>query len=378
MSKKITDINDIARVCSTCGNCLHACPVYNAQLIEPNSPRGKINLVKALMDGRLEPGKLNTDFMYHCVLCGSCENICPNGVEFTNMMVTYRNKLSEGKKIPLVKKGILYLYQSIIFKKFVWAVDIIAKTPLRQKLGVPRRLKTSKRKLFAPKGEGKKHDILLFPGCVLTYFYPQVTEKILTFLRGKGFSVVLPKNLQCCGSPYMTQGWQKEFDKLKKKNSRIFDAYDFKYLVVPCGTGVKAFRNYYELKGVEILDLTEFIFRFIPHAKLREDALTGREGKITYHDPCHALKSLKIDKEPRHFMKQLGDKFVDDKSALCCGFGGIFSVGFPSTSKKILNRKEDKLNEIGAETVVTSCPGCFMQLREKLPQDVKFFIDLFE
>ena len=79
----------------------------------------------------------------------------------------------------------------LIFKKFVWAVDIIAKTPLRQKLGVPRRLKTSKRKLFAPKGEGKQYDILLFPGCVLTYFYPQVTEKILTFLRGKGFSVVL-------------------------------------------------------------------------------------------------------------------------------------------------------------------------------------------
>jgi len=70
--------------------------------------------------------------------------------------------------------------------------------------------------------------------------------------------------------------------------------------------------------------------------------------------------------------------FIDDKSALCCGFGGIFSVGFPSTSKEILKRREKKLNELGADVVVTACPGCYLQLREQLSQEVLFFIDLFE
>jgi glycolate oxidase iron-sulfur subunit len=62
---------------------------------------------------------------------------------------------------------------------------------------------------------------------------------------------------------------------------------------------------------------------------------------------------------------------------LCCGFGGIFSIGFPSTSKKILKRKEESLREMGAGTVVTACPGCYLQLRESLPRRVLFFIDLF-
>jgi Fe-S oxidoreductase len=70
---------------------------------------------------------------------------------------------------------------------------------------------------------------------------------------------------------------------------------------------------------------------------------------------------------------------VDDKSALCCGFGGIFSVGFPTTSKKILDRRKDKLNEIGAETVVTACPGCYLHLKENLnDKEVKFFSDMFD
>jgi glycolate oxidase iron-sulfur subunit len=79
-------------------------------------------------------------------------------------------------------------------------------------------------------------------------------------------------------------------------------------------------------------------------------------------------------------MNRLGEDFIfiDDKSELCCGFGGIFSVGFPSTSKKILKRKQEKLNELGVDTVVTACPGCYLQLKENLTQEVKFFIDLFE
>ena len=77
-------------------------------------------------------------------------------------------------------------------------------------------------------------------------------------------------------------------------------------------------------------------------------------------------------------MKQFEKGFVDDKSELCCGFGGIFSVGFPNTSKKILDRREKYLKETGADIVFTSCPGCYMQLRENLSYDVRFFIELFD
>jgi glycolate oxidase iron-sulfur subunit len=385
--KKITDIDEIAAVCSDCGNCLHSCPVYNAELTEPNSPRGKVNLVKGLRDGRLEPGRLNREFLYRCMLCGSCQHTCTKGVVFTEMMMQYRAEAAGGKKIPFLKKAILYFYQSFLLKKMTWVVDIVAKTPLRKKLSVPRRRKGALKTILNKKpSRDVEYDILFFPGCVLTMFYPEVAVKTVRFLESRGYSVVVPKGLECCGFPFLSQGWTEKYKRLRKKNMDVFSGYRFKYLVVPCGTGVMTFKEHYGLDGVgdfKIYELTEFFYEHIRDAVVHKEGIKGPgvpERKVTWHDPCHHLKSLGIADAPRHFMKQMGDDFVDDTSALCCGFGGVFSVGFPSTSRKILNRKETKLNELGVGTVVTACPGCYLQLRESLTpeKDVKFFIDLFE
>jgi glycolate oxidase iron-sulfur subunit len=384
--KKIKTIDEIAAACSDCGNCLHACPVYNTQWIEPNSPRGKVNLIKALTNGKLEPNPLNKKFIYHCLLCGSCRYICTNEVDFVEMMIHYRNIASKGRKIPFLKKIILFFYQSLIFKKFTGMIDLLARTPLRKKLLIPRRRPAKLKKIVSKGKDSKQHeyDILLFPGCVLTHFYPEIIEKTYRLLKKKGFSVVIPKQLECCGFPYKSQGWDRKFLSFRKKNRKLFARFTFKYLVVPCGTGVMTFKNYYDLKGVEIYELTEFFYKFIKNAavKVNDDieSAWSKTKRLTWHDPCHHLKSLGIEEAPRFFMNRLGKNFIfiDDKSELCCGFGGIFSVGFPSTSKKILKRKQEKLNELGVDTVVTACPGCYLQLKENLTQEVKFFIDLFE
>jgi glycolate oxidase iron-sulfur subunit len=374
-------IDEIASVCSSCGNCLFSCPVYNAELVEPLSPRGRINIIKSIMDGNLKPTGSTQKFIYQCALCGGCENTCTKGVEFTDMMIDYRNEAAKGRKIPFIKKVILYFYQSVLFKKFSGLVDILARTPLRRKLGIPRRRKANLKKLLTRKPEQERYDILFFPGCVNTYFYPEIIGKSLSVLEKHGYSVVVPEGLVCCGFPYISQGWKEKFFKLRGTNVKRFEDFRFKYLVVPCSTGVMTFRKYYELedeaRDFEVYEMTEFFYKFIKDAEVAKGMREG--GKVTWHDPCHSIKSLGIEDAPRHYMKQAGEKFMDDKSALCCGFGGIFSVGFPSTSKKILKRKNDKLDEMGSDTVVTGCPGCYMHLRENLPEgkEVKFFSDLF-
>jgi glycolate oxidase iron-sulfur subunit len=302
------------------------------------------------------------------------------------MMIYYRNIASRGRKIPILKKSILFFYQSIIFKKFTGIINLLARTPLRKKLLIPRRRPAKLKKIVAAGTDSRQHeyDILLFPGCVLIHFYPEIIEMTYRLLKKKGFSVVIPKHLECCGFPYKSQGWDKKFLSFRKKNRKLFSRFTFKYLVVPCGTGVMTFRDYYDLKGIEIYELTEFFYKFIKIAavKVNNDLESAgiKTKRITWHDPCHHLKSLAIEEAPRFFMNRLGEDFIfiDDKSELCCGFGGIFSVGFPSTSKKILKRKQEKLNELGVDTVVTACPGCYLQLKENLTQKVKFFIDLFE
>ncbi len=369
-------ISEIAKLCADCGTCQSACPVYQAELSEPNSPRGKVNLVKALHDGRLEANRRNRQLLYQCLVCGGCEHACPQGVEFTAMMIEHRNRVAGGRRIPWLKKAILFFYQGFVLRKLLWLPRIMAFTPLRKKLSLPSFRRANLKRITAGSPD-KDYDVLLFPGCVLTYFYPQKVVAIRNLLEKQGFSVLYPAGLHCCGFPYLSQGWGKKFASLKRKNERIFKRFRFQRIVVPCSTGVLAFKKYYDLPGSEILELGEFLYTHCPGAPVDTAFAEKLPGPLTYHDPCHNLKSLKLQKEARHFLEQFGDRYVDDPSALCCGFGGIFKVGFPSTSKKILDKKSSKLNELGAAAVVTSCPGCYMQLKENLDLPVHFFSDIF-
>ena len=368
-------IAEIARLCADCGTCQSACPVYQAELSEPNSPRGKVNLIKAVADGRLKANTRNRDLLYQCLVCGGCESACPNGVEFTHLMIDHRNRISGGSRIPWFKKIALFFYQGFILRKVLWLPRLLARTPMKKKFFLPSFQSANLNKIIS-RDRTKIYDVLLFPGCVLTYFYSKKIADIKTLLEKQGFSVAYPPKLQCCGFPYFSQGWKDKFSSLKDKNKKIFSSYKFKYLIVPCSTGVLAFKKYYELPGIEIFELGEFLFTHCRTAKI--DPSFGKDftGPFTYHDPCHNLKSLKLQKEARHFLEQFGQRFVNDDSALCCGFGGIFKVGFPSTSAKILSKKADKLTEIGVNAVVTSCPGCYMQLKESLPLPVYFFSDI--
>ncbi len=128
------NISDIARVCADCGNCLYSCPVYNAELTEPNSPRGKVNLLKGIIDGELSNSNISKKYIYQCVLCGSCEDTCTKGVNYVEMMINYRGLISKNKKIPLLKKIILTVYQSFIYKKMLFVLDIISIKYLKKKI----------------------------------------------------------------------------------------------------------------------------------------------------------------------------------------------------------------------------------------------------
>lgn len=370
-------IREIATLCADCGTCQSACPVYQAELTEPNSPRGKVNLAKALADGRLAPNARNRRLLYQCLVCGGCEHACPQGVEFTAMMIEQRNRAADGRRIPWLKKVILFFYQGFVLRKVLWLPRLLARTPLRRRLSLPA-FQWADLKKVTGGDRDREYDILLFPGCVFTHFYPRKTVEIKELLEGLGFSVLVPRGLRCCGFPYLSQGWGEKFARLKGRNQAVFRRYRFKRIVVPCSTGVLAFRRHYDLPGVEVLELGEFMYSHCPDAATDPGFAARFSGRFTYHDPCHNLKSLKLKKEARHFLERFGARFVDDDSALCCGFGGIFKVGFPATSRRILERKEARLDELGATAVVTSCPGCYLQLKENLDVPVYFFSDLFK
>jgi len=369
-------ISEIARLCADCGTCQSACPVYQAELSEPNSPRGKVNLVKALDDGRLGANPRNRKLLYQCLVCGGCEQACPQGVEFNSLMIAHRNRISGGSRVPWLKKAVLFFYQGFILRRILWLPRLLARTPLKKKLSLPS-FQGGNLKKIVGRDRSREYDVLLFPGCVLTYFYPRKIVEIKSLLEKQGLSVLYPEGLRCCGFPYLSQGWGKKFASLKKKNEALFRRFRFKHIVVPCSTGVLAFKKYYDLPGIEIFELGEFLYKKSPGAAVDPEFAADLAAPFTYHDPCHNLKSLKLQKEARHFLRQFGARYLNDDSALCCGFGGIFKVGFPATAAKIMDKKSAKLGELGAGAVITSCPGCYLQLQANLDLPVYFFSDIF-
>ncbi len=374
MKDYIKEIEEYAKICADCGNCLQLCPVYNAELREPDSPRGKVNLIKELVKGNLENNKLNRDFVYRCVLCGSCEYVCTRGINYIDIMIKYRNLISKEKEIPKLKKFVLFFYKRKFLKIILPISDLFSKSFLKRFIPIPSRL--NKKRLKKDYDKDKLYDILIFPGCVLTNFYPDILVKIKDLFEKRGKTVVIPKDFSCCGFPHLSQGWKKEFEKLKKKNKDLLNQYKFKQIVIPCGTGVMTFKKYYDIKDSEIFELTEYLYKNFKDLEIDSDKFKNKN--ISFHHPCHTAKSLGIKEEPEYFMNILGKNFIQDDSMLCCGFGGLFSIGYPSTSNKILDKRVTTFKEKSVNTVFTSCPGCFFQLREKTDLNIEHIISLFK
>jgi glycolate oxidase iron-sulfur subunit len=368
-----TPLDKIAARCADCATCLSACPVYALEKREPDSPRGRINLMKALSDGRLRDTRAVREFLDRCLLCGSCQGACPAQVEYIALMTGARCRRVEHRGLPLLKRLMLEGMRPFPLKSVRNLAGLLTRTPLKRFFPFRRRQPVAP--VAAPKTTTET-DVLLFPGCVADHLAPELKSGVINLLQRLGFSVSVPEGLVCCGFPHLAQGWQRRFDRLRRRNTRVLAGHPFRWLVAPCATCVAALRNHYDFPaGTEIYELGDFLFRFRPDAPVNPEFASSL--RVTYHDPCHARHELKLGREPRHFLHRLGPRFIDDASNLCCGFAGSFRAAHPGLSKRILERRASRLREIGAEAVVTSCPGCYMQLGAGLDIPVHFITDIF-
>ncbi len=375
MNTDAVEINRLTSVCSDCGNCLYYCPVYNIELTEPDSPRGKINIIRSLIDGTLIHTPGNMDFVHRCLLCGSCEHNCSRGVEFTELIIKFRNHLSGGEKISLKKKLKLRLFHSPFLKKLMkipWIFPIKTYS-ISPESAISERSSNTKNK----KERSAEFDILLFPGCITNAFHPDISDKIIGLFEKKGFRVLLPEGTKCCGIPYREEGWERKFNNIKKKNLEIFSKYNFKYIIAPCGKGTYMIRKFYGIKNAEVMELSEFLYFHLKDLTINYSFL-GKNKKFTYHDPSYNINMLGIKKEPRYFLNKFGDQFIDDGTWMCCGYNGLVNINMKDISKKITDNYIKRLDELGVDAVVTSSSECYMHLINHFNGEVRFITDIFE
>lgn len=219
--------------------------------------------------------------------------------------------------------------------------------------------------------------VTLFITCLVDQLCPQVGVATVGILRRAGCEVVFDDRQTCCGQPAFNTGYRSEARKFAERFIEIFESTDAEYIVSPSGSCTAMVRHFHELfKGedawierAEKVSVRTFeLSAFLVNVLKREDLGAKFDGKLTWHDACHALRELGLKSEPRALLKNVaGAEFVELRNSdACCGFGGTFSVKFPEISTAILDEKIAAIEESGADAVVACDASCLMQIGGRL------------
>ena len=392
--------------CVRCGVCKALCPTYLEEATEGMSARGRIMLLRRLVEGELEPSKKLDDAMFSCMLCGACNKLCPLGIGVTDAVYRYRRDLrgfNNKRKVFTLGAKFAFKNASTAAKalKLLEAVGEILPIhklgPFRamremgiDSMGSPLRDDMSIFKVSRPKGR-----IAVFAGCAVNYLYPDIGRSLIRSLNTMSYEVILPKGEVCCGAPLMGLGLEDDARELAERNMTTFKKMKVEAVIGLCPTCVHFIKNEYKglvEDGIEnAVEVSQFFGDKIPPqpplvkgGSSLSDPPLGKGGsgggtpplKVVYHDPCHSVNHLEVKDEPRRILSSLGLPPVDSEGG-CCGSGGVFKLLYRGLSEGILQKRIADYRK--ADMIVTSCPNCIVQLRSKIKdKQIKHIAELIE
>ena len=387
MSKKLKRIVDelkelesLTLQCMKCGVCQSVCPLYQKDFFEPSVARGKISLIEALYQGRIEsvPGVIK--YLDYCILCGRCKRFCPSSVNIDEIFVRAKGILREIDELPFYQKALLKsLIESADFLTNFQPVISVGMKLVSKSAGESglRTVKFPIKKSVAPvspksfnaifgglnRAESEKMRVIFYPGCAISYIFVEWGEAVVGVLNHFGVSVYVPEKNRCCGIPAATMGEIDMYKKMAKLNHDWFSSIDdAEYVITACPTcGYGLFDLGVRVAGLKSskkhMDIMVFL-KEILNVKLNKKT----KGRSTLHIPCHY--EHEYDKTLIGELSELNGEFEPLENQSCCGFGGTFSLKHPGDSKEVGAAKMDEVKSKGFEKLYSPCPGCVMQLSE--------------
>jgi glycolate oxidase iron-sulfur subunit len=385
---KKTEIQAKAAACSKCGKCRQVCPTFLEERSEILVARGRIHLADALENGTLKATSNLKKAATTCLLCLRCSDNCPNKVDIENIIVSAREMILD-KKSPVFLESFIHKYVVSRRRPLALAAKMMGFTDefirLSRLTGIYRRLLHAalevdpKRKLprFHFKGlyslfgvantvPGNTRKAVYFPGCSATLSLLNLSGAVIRTLLRNGTDVVLPR-FGCCGMPAYASGFREAAQKAARAVVRLIKETGANLVITSCGSCGRMLRDIYpamlgsESHGVRVMDVMEYLAEIPPSFGKKAAAL-----QVTYHDPCHLRRGMKVYEQPRVLLKSVpGVDFVEMSDAdACCGCGGAFSLKYYDLSKKVRNTKLNMVQRTHAQVLATGCPACIMHLED--------------
>ena len=371
--------------CVHCGFCLQACPTYLTLEDENDSPRGRIVLMHALLDGSLAVN--DPDVRTHidrCLGCRACETACPSGVPYGALLEATRATLTRVEPNPLVARAILYVFARRSLMRLAMLGGRIARALRLSRLfaRLPGRLGfamamlestrgTLKRDTYLASGDGTRGSATLLTGCVMDGLFTETNRATQRCLIVNGYDVSPTEGQRCCGALHAHAGDDNTARTLARANIAAFERSGAEWIVVNaagCGAMMKEYGHLLsrdrawharaEAVAARVRDVSELLAEAGP--------LPGGEVKqtVTYDAPCHLLHAQRLATPPLRMLAAVpGLELIPlEGSEHCCGSAGIYNLVEPDVSDRVLEPKLANIADTRAAWVATGNPGCLMQI----------------
>jgi glycolate oxidase iron-sulfur subunit len=382
--------------CVHCGLCTAACPTYLELGNENDSPRGRIYLMRAVTDGRLQPDSTVRRHLDLCLDCRACESACPSGVQYGRLIEPFRIALE--KDSPSELPWLMKLMLLDITPYPVRLQLALAPARLLQWLGLDRMLLEGRLSRLVPKimrqmlavlprlgaararlpqvllAEGKRRArVALFTGCAGDVFYPQTNVATARVLQKNGCEVWIPPAQVCCGALHYHAAHEKPARNFARRNNDVFGPAlpEIDAIVVNAAGCGAMLKDYGHLLGdaggqgvaAKVRDISEFLIELGPVPPTHPLQL-----KAVYHDACHLCHGQQIRQPPRQLLQLIpGLQLLPlRETEVCCGAAGSYNLTQPEMSQRLGQRKARNILETGAEAVFTGNVGCIMQIARSL------------
>jgi glycolate oxidase iron-sulfur subunit len=388
---------DLIDECVHCGFCLPTCPTYVLFGEEMDSPRGRIYL----MNKGLDEEPMNDEMVRHwdlCLGCMACVTACPSGVQYDKLIESTRQQVERRYERRADDRA----FREMIFQFFPYPNRLRAvAAPMRlyQRFGIgdklrraglmqriPARMRAMEAllpdlpkeekipDLTGPVGEMRRR-VGVLTGCVQRVFFSPVNAATVRVLAAEGCEVVAPKQ-GCCGALSTHAGREEESLAFARKTIDTFEDLNLDNVVVNaagCGSTMKEYGyllrddpEYAERAkafSAKVRDVSEFLQELGPVAERNPLPVTA-----AYHDACHLAHAQGVRKQPRQTLKQIPGMSVKEirEAEICCGSAGIYNMVEPEPAAELGERKANNILKTGAQIIVTSNPGCMLQIQASL------------
>lgn len=407
----VAESEKILRACVHCGFCTATCPTYVTLGNELDSPRGRIYLIKDMLENERAADKETVTHIDRCLSCLSCMTTCPSGVNYMHLVDHARVHIEQTYRRPLADRTIRALLAFVLpyparfraalrlaklGKPFVGLFRCTpALKPLAAMLAlapasVPASSPVSKPGRHAPQAKPNGR-VALLTGCAQSVLEPGINEATISLLTRLGVEVVIPEGEGCCGALVHHMGREKDALAAARRNvdawTRQIEQGGLDAIVITasgCGTTIKDYGFMLRLdpayaekaKTVSALakDVTEYLATLELPKPVVEPGLV-----VAYHSACSMQHGQKITRQPKELLAKAGFTVREPREGhLCCGSAGTYNILQPEISARLRDRKVKNIEETGADIVATGNIGCITQIASAARMPVVHTVKLLD